>query len=146
MLEFFEAPRWARPLIAEDEFLKRIHPDYVDKRSGDISPSQFRNFPKPPYAPEANRFSVDWAEFSSVDAVLGDTKTHGVIAFKAQALWVAGQEVLKSPLSDVRARRTNVAHCDVVGDKQEWVGKKENLKTAAIVRLAESARWVKREA
>ena len=147
MPEFFEQPEWKRPFDVEDRFLKRIHPEYVDHETGDISPTQFKNLPQP------DRFSVDWEQFSSVEAVLGEKTTWGVIYLEAQIFWDEDQEIIKSPLCDVQEvknrfeqGRTNIAHCDVVGEKQHKKGRRD-ITTERMVRLAEAAatRWLKRE-
>jgi hypothetical protein len=93
--------------VANDKFLRRIHPDWL-KQTGQISSAAFDNY----------RMSTNWMKLSSVEETLSGFENYGVAAVSANLCWSLKQKIESTPVEN------NVAHCDIVGNKTESIKKK----------------------
>ena len=89
----------------DDEFLRRIPAWLFDFEKQEIQSWAFGN------DEGSDRFSVNWAELSSIEHTVQGHPGFGVASLTASDFRIEEQDILHTPSPD------NVAHCDVVGEK-----------------------------
>jgi len=102
----------SQTFVADDSFLRRIHPQYYNPNTGKVASAAFQN------ASSTNRMSVNWMKLSTVDDTLRGYPRFGVALISAELCWFLNQQV-ESVTSE-----ENPAHCDIVGDKPRSVRRK----------------------
>lgn len=102
----------SQTFVADDRFLRRIHPQYYNPNTGKVASAAFQN------ASNTNRMSVNWMKLSTVDDTLRRYSGFGVASISAELCWFLNQEVEGIPSEE------NPAHCDIVGDKPQSVRRK----------------------
>lgn len=93
----------------QDEFLRRLHPDWWNWDEDRLTTSAFYNHRETP-----DRLSVNWSELSSVEHTVESHHGYGVASLKGYVFYTAPipQDIEYTPNDN------NEAHCDVIGDKK----------------------------